>query len=186
MYYSKKAIKGITENVKESKEKYCLASEINNICGVDIRQPTAVFTPIKTNAIIRYAFGTSAEFVFRLEEVQEYKDKIDMQDKIKRILSEKTPVEAFEEWLILKEISFSKNSRYTEQEWYSYCKEKFVLSERNERGIRNLLRDYVDCTEYLSNLTIEKELYSLTSNEINLKLFNPSIGVKKQGFYTLF
>ncbi|MGR5953145.1 hypothetical protein ACT7DP_15560 [Bacillus paranthracis] len=67
-------------------------------------------------------FGTSAEFVFRLEEVQEYKDKIDMQDKIKRILSEKTPVEAFEEWLILKEISFSKNSRYTEQEWYSYCK----------------------------------------------------------------
>ena len=81
---------------------------------------------------------------------------------------------------------FSKNSRYTEQEWYSYCKEKFVLSERNERGIRNLLRDYVDCTEYLSNLTIEKELYSLTSNEINLKLFNPSIGVKKQGFYTLF
>ncbi|ACJ81543.1 hypothetical protein ACQVQT_12425 [Bacillus paranthracis] len=186
VYYSKKAIKGITENVKESKEKYCLASEINNICGVDIRQPTAVFTPIKTNAIIRYAFGTSAEFVFRLEEVQEYKDKIDMQDKIKRILSEKTPVEAFEEWLILKEISFSKNSRYTEQEWYSYCKEKFVLSERNERGIRNLLRDYVDCTEYLSNLTIEKELYSLTSNEINLKLFNPSIGVKKQGFLYAF
>ncbi|MGR5953144.1 hypothetical protein ACT7DP_15555 [Bacillus paranthracis] len=48
------------------------------------------------------------------------------------------------------------------------------------------MRDYVDCTEYLSNLTIEKELYSLTSNEINLKLFNPSIGVKKQGFLYAF
>ena len=52
--------------------------------------------------------------------------------------------------------------------------------------MRSMLKNYVDCTEYLSNLTIEKELYSFTSNEINLKLFNSSTGVKNQEYLYAF
>ncbi|HHB1999895.1 TPA: hypothetical protein ACOQ38_004212 [Bacillus cereus] len=185
-YYSKKAVKEIAKKMKESKEKYCPANEIVNICGVTVNQPTAVFTKIETNAIIRYAFRTNASFVFPLEEVQEYKNKLDMQDKIKRILSEKTSVEAFEEWLTLKDISFSENSLYTEREWYSYCKQKLSLSESSNKGMRNLIKKYVNCTEILSNLTLEKELYSFTSNEINLNFFNPSIPVSTQEYLYTF
>ncbi|BCD16938.1 hypothetical protein [Bacillus cereus] len=46
--------------------------------------------------------------------------------------------------------------------------------------MKQLIKDSIDCTEAISALTKEKELYALTSNEINLNLFNPSIGVKKQ------
>lgn len=185
-YYSKKDVEKIAKKLKESKEKYCTANEIVNICGVKVNQPTTIFTKIETNAVMRYAFRTNATFVFPLEEVQKYKNKLEMQDKIKRILLEKKPVKAFEEILTLKEISFSKHSKYTEQEWYSYCKEKLELSERSEKSLRDLLRDYVDCTEYISNLTKEKDLYSFSSNEINLKLFIPSIAVKKQEYLYIF
>ena len=87
----------------------------------------------KTNAIIRYAFGTPAEFVFSLEEVQEYKKKIDLKDKLNRMLLEENPIKAFEKILTLKEISFNVNSSYTEKEWYSYCKEKLSLSKGGQR-----------------------------------------------------
>ncbi|BCC54054.1 helix-turn-helix domain-containing protein [Bacillus cereus] len=180
IYCLKEDVKKIAERIEESKKKYCLASEIKNICGVYVRQATAIFTPIKTNAIIRYAFGTPAEFVFSLEEVQEYKKKIDLKDKLNRMLLEENPIKAFEKILTLKEISFNVNSSYTEKEWYSYCKEKLSLSKGGQKAMKNLIKRYVDCTEYLSNLTKEKELYSFTSNEININLFNHSISLNKQ------
>ncbi|HFK1475471.1 hypothetical protein [Bacillus paranthracis] len=180
VYCSKENIKEIVERAKGIKEKYCSSNEVNDICGVAIYQPTAVFTPIKSNFLMRYAIGTQSSVVFLREEVDEHKNKLDMQEKINRILLKETPIKAFEKWLSLKGTSFFKNSPNTEKEWYTYCNEKLMLAERSSKGMRNLIRDFVDCTEILSNLTIEKELYSLTSNEINLKLFNPSIGVVKQ------
>ena len=80
---------------------------------------------------------------------------------------------------------FSGNSPYTEREWYSYCKEKLSLSTSTKKSRRTLIRTYVDCTELLANLTLEK-LYSFTSNEINLKLFNSSIGVATQQYLYSF
>ena len=56
----------------------------------------------------------------------------------------------------LREISFSGNSPYTEREWYSYCKEKLSLSTSTKKSRRTLIRTYVDCTELLANLTLEK------------------------------
>ncbi|MGR5961421.1 hypothetical protein ACT7DN_01790 [Bacillus paranthracis] len=135
---------------------------------------------INTNALMRHALETTSPYAFSREGVQEYKNKIDKQDKIRRIFLKETPIRAFKQVLELKEISFSENSRYTAQEWYSYCNEKLALAERSPKAMKNLIRDYVDCTEHLSNLTKEKELYSFTSNEINLKLFNHSVFVAKQ------
>ena len=186
VYYSKKVIDGLVEKMEEIKEKYCSASKIKEVCGVKVRKHTETFTPIKTTALIRYVFRTIAEYVYSVEEVREYKNKLDMQDKIKRILLEKTSIKAFEEWLELREISFSGNSPYTEREWYSYCKEKLSLSTSTKKSRRTLIRTYVDCTELLANLTLEKELYSFTSNEINLKLFNSSIGVATQQYLYSF
>ncbi|BCC42309.1 hypothetical protein [Bacillus cereus] len=180
IYYSKKDVESIAEKMKECKEKYCLSSEINDICGVFVRDPKVTFSPILTNAIMRYAFKTTAKFVFLREEVQEYKNKIDMKDKMNRIFSEENPIKGFEKILTLKGISFSENSQYTAQEWFAYCKEKMMLSERSKKNMKQLIKDSIDCTEAISALTKEKELYALTSNEINLNLFNPSIGVKKQ------
>ncbi|GAB6452120.1 MerR family transcriptional regulator [Bacillus sp. FSL W8-0519] len=179
IYYSKEDVKKITEKVEEMKEKYCSPKEIKEKFDMQVKH-AEIFTPIKTNAIMRHVFGTIGKYVYSVDEVQEYKKKIDMQDQINRILLKETPIRAFEKWLALKEISFSNNSQYTEREWYAHCKEKLMLATRSRKSMRCLIRDFVDCTEYLSNLTLEKELYSLTSNEINLKLFNHSIGVVKQ------
>ncbi|BCC00635.1 hypothetical protein [Bacillus cereus] len=133
IYYSKKDVESIAEKMKECKEKYCLSSEINDICGVFVRDPKVTFSPILTNAIMRYAFKTTAKFVFLREEVQEYKNKIDMKDKMNRIFSEENPIKGFEKILTLKGISFSENSQYTAQEWFAYCKEKMMLSERSKK-----------------------------------------------------
>ncbi|MFA2839688.1 hypothetical protein AB1I77_00210 [Bacillus paranthracis] len=179
LYISKETVKEIAEKIENIKENYCSPNEFKKMCG---KYPTSnkCINSIKTTTLIRYVFKTNAGFVFSKEEVQEYKNKIDLQEKIKRTISKKLPIEVFEDWLETKEISFSKNSAYTEEKWYSYCKEKLSLTERNPKSMRNLIRDLVDCSEYLSDLTKEKELYSFTSNEINLKLFNSSIGVVKQ------
>lgn len=179
VYYSKEIVKEVAKKIKEITEKYCSPSGLKKICGISYK-PMEAIKPINTNALMRHALGTSSPFAFSLKEVQGYKKKIDMKDKIKRIISEEEPIKAFEEILMLNEISFSKHSKYTEQEWYSYCKEKLVLAERSEKSMRDLIKDFVGCTELLSNLTNEKELHSLTSNEINLKLFSPSTGVVKQ------
>ena len=88
VYHSKENIKIIAEKMKEAKEKYCSPSELKSICGITFRQPKNIFTPIKSTAIIRFALGTQAENVFSLEEVQEYKNNIDIQDKTRRILLE--------------------------------------------------------------------------------------------------
>ncbi len=178
VYYSKETVKGIIQSMEEIKKKYCLASEVNDICGITYI-PSGI-TPIETTAIMRYAFRTNAKYIYLREEVQGYKKKMDMNDKINRIISEEEPIKAFEKILTIKENSFSENSTYTKQEWHSYCKEKIVLAERSEKGMRTFVKYLVECTEYVSDLTKEKELYSLTSNEINLKLFNSSIGVAKQ------
>ena len=106
VYHSKENIKIIAEKMKEAKEKYCSPSELKSICGITFRQPKNIFTPIKSTAIIRFALGTQAENVFSLEEVQEYKNNIDIQDKTRRILLEGTPVEAFEKWLTMKKFLF--------------------------------------------------------------------------------
>ncbi|MED0976630.1 hypothetical protein P4T49_15790 [Bacillus paranthracis] len=180
IYYPKKNIQEIAEKIKEAKKKYCSPDKSREICGTVFYKPTDVFTPIQSTAIIRFALETQAANVFSLEEVQEYKNKMDTQDKIKRTILKNTPIKAFEEWLNLEGISFSENSPYTEKEWYSFCKEKLTLAERSSKGMRDLMRDYVVGTGLLSNLTKEKELYSLTSNEINLNLFNRSIGIAKQ------
>ena len=45
-YYSKKLLKKL-QKMKESKEKYCPANEIVNICGVTVNQPTAVLRKSK-------------------------------------------------------------------------------------------------------------------------------------------
>ncbi|ASI78874.1 helix-turn-helix domain-containing protein [Bacillus cereus group sp. TH208-1LC] len=179
VYYSKKVVKEIAEKIEEIKGKYCHPNEVKKICGISY-QPLDAITPVKSNTLIRHVLKTNAEFVLPLGEVQKYKKKLDMQDRLKRIFLEKTPIEIFEEWLELNEVSFSKNSRYTENEWYSFCKEKIMLAERSLKSMRDLLREYVSCTELLSNLTKEKELYSFTSNEINLELFNDSIGISRQ------
>lgn len=179
VYYSKENVKMIAKKIKEIKEKYCSPSELKKVCGISYK-PMDAIKSINTNALMRHALETTSPYAFSREGVQEYKNKIDKQDKIRRIFLKETPIRAFKQVLELKEISFSENSRYTAQEWYSYCNEKLALAERSPKAMKNLIRDYVDCTEHLSNLTKEKELYSFTSNEINLKLFNHSVFVAKQ------
>lgn len=186
VYYSKENVKEIKEKIEGIKEKYYSPSEVKQIFCISSYLSVDVIKPIKTTAIIRHAIGVNSGFVFLRKEVQEYKEKIDMQDKIKRILSKEEPIKAFEKILTLKGISFSENSTYTEKEWYSYCKEKIVLAERSTKSMKALLKDCVVCTELLSKLTNEKELYAFTSNEINLTLFNNSINVKRQVFLYTF
>jgi hypothetical protein len=185
IYYSKETIKFLLKKMKEIRSQYCSSDDVMKICKL-LYMPYEYLTSHPTTTLINLALGVKhKQSVFLLEEVYEYKNQIEKRNLIGQAL-ENEPVNAFEQILTIKGISFSKNSIFTEKEWYSYCKGKLLLSNSNNSALRSMITGYVDCTAYLSKLTIDKELYSFHSNEINLNLFNNSIAIQKQQYLYSF
>ncbi|MED3957710.1 hypothetical protein P4605_10295 [Priestia aryabhattai] len=184
-FYSKESIEVVLEQIKEIKNNYCTAKSVMDICNLTSIPKQLTAFPV--NLLHRQAFGGNVKVMYLLNDVYEYKEQIEYRDKINQAFDDlSNPVEVFEQILSLKKISFSEKSPYTEKEWYLYCKQKLFLSKSNRPSLRALITDYVSCTTYLSELTAEKELYSLTSNDINLRLFNNLVGHKRQSYLYSF
>ncbi len=180
IFYPKYEIKNLKEKMKEIQKNYCTAQDVMAICNLNSIQYEK-FTKFQTNTLARRALGSHSEIMFLLEEVYEYRKEIELRNEISRILnSEINPVKRLYRILKLKGISFSGECPYTEQEWYLYCEQKLTLTNGSKPVIKTLISQYIDCTYYLADLTLEGELYSLTSNDINLKLFNNSLSSSKQ------
>ncbi|MCL7747048.1 hypothetical protein [Halalkalibacter alkaliphilus] len=180
IFYLKLDIEKVRREITEIQKGYCTAQDVMDICNLKSFQYDK-FTNFKTNVLARSALGSKAQIMFSLEEVYEYKKEIELRNEISRVLNSKVnTVNRFYEILKLKQIAFSGKCPHTEQEWYLYCEQKLSLSNGSNQVIKTTISQYVDCTNYLSNLTLENELYSLTSNNINLELFNNSISSSKQ------
>ena len=178
IFYNKQGIEDLLEKMKEIKNKYCTRKNIMKTCNLTYIPEQLCSFP--ANTLAKQALVEPIAVMYLLEDVYEYKEQIEERTKVAQVLNLSDPVEAFEQILNIREISFSKNSPYTEKEWYSYCKEKLVLTKSSKTTLKSLISSLVDCTASLSELTLEKELYSRTSNEINLNLFNHSVGIHKQ------
>ncbi|MEH7158306.1 hypothetical protein [Neobacillus drentensis] len=177
-FYSKESVDNLLKKMAEIKNTFCTAKSVMQICNLAYVPGQLVSFP--TDTLANLALGEPVMVMYFLEDVNQYKKQVEERNNLSQALSLFDPVEAFEQILTIKEISFSEKCPYTQKEWHSFCKEKLSLAKRNIGGLKSLISNYVDCTTVLAAFTLDKELFSLTSNEINLKLFNPSIAIQKQ------
>jgi hypothetical protein len=177
-FYSKKGVENLLKKMTGVKNKYCTAKSVMQICNLAYVPEQLVSSP--TDTLANLALEEPVMVMYLLADVYRYKEQVEERNNLSQALNISDPVEAFEQILTIKEISFSEKCPYTQKEWYSYCKEKLSLAKRNIGSLKSLISSYADCTASLADLTQVRELYSLTSNEINLQLFNPSIAIQKQ------
>ncbi|MDP9740686.1 UNVERIFIED_ORG: hypothetical protein QFZ59_002516 [Bacillus sp. B2I3] len=176
--YLKQDINNLLEKMEEIKNKYCTSINAAKICNLSV--PPKHLPSYPATGLAKCAFGDWAmQQMYTLDDVYSYKKRIAVREKVSQAF-EKSPVEAFEEILNIENISFSKSNKYTGKEWDSFCKEKLLLLRGSKQNIKSAIRNYVNSTVLLVDLTKEKELFSLSSNDINLGLFNQSIGIESQ------
>lgn len=96
------------------------------------------------------------------------------------------PTEAFHRRLQLELPSLSINSTYTKQKWLDYCLTKINTSQANVSSIQHLISNLVKCTKYVMELTDSKELYTMSSNQVNLVFFNHQVPKRQQELLYMF
>lgn len=175
---SNEDIERLLEKMKEIREKYCSFKDVLSICNLKAMPFNIKGRPASALSRLTLSMENGGS-IYLLEEIYTYKEQQEEQENIKRAL-DKEPLEAFKHMLSIKKVSFSENSLYTEKEWYSYCEEKLTAMRGGKRHKANKIIQLIDCSSDLSELTNKKELYSFSSNDINLNLFNPPITVAKQ------
>ncbi|RDW16119.1 hypothetical protein CWR48_18205 [Oceanobacillus arenosus] len=76
--------------------------------------------------------------------------------------------------LEVRQIKIDELGRFTNETWLQFISRRLANTTANSQSIESTINRYVYCSEYLINLvnpTNKKEIYSVTSNDINI-LFN--------------
>ncbi|WP_129691308.1 hypothetical protein [Gottfriedia acidiceleris] len=184
-YFLKSEIDNLFKRESEIKSKYCSVEETKNILNLK-HIPFDKLKSFPSSTLMNTILNNGTKnTVFLREEVEKYKAEKEVRDLINQAM-ENDSLTAFHLILDIKKISFSVNSQYTKKMWFQHCKEKLLLTRSNVQATKALIKNLVDCTEYLSLLTQQKELYSFHSNEINLFIFNDSVAKSKQTYLYSF
>ncbi|MFD1036926.1 hypothetical protein ACFQ3N_00590 [Virgibacillus byunsanensis] len=167
-YYSKKDIEKLKHLQQKYQDNYYNQTEIQKKFQLEYYRIIQI-KRIPTPALARPLFKRS-EFLYSQKDVHE---------KIKQINTEKqfytiehsSPVDTFNYKINILNISFSQNSIHTKKYWLQYI--YGVLNSRrcSEASMQKIIHTLVKCTGHMAELTKNKEIYSVTSNDINL-LFN--------------
>ncbi|MCM3388157.1 hypothetical protein [Ureibacillus chungkukjangi] len=172
-YFDKDKIHDLKVRQLEYREKYYSNREIRKMFGTFYYKHQMREFILKGNTLIRTAFddALSVENFYLKEPVNQiYKEYI-LRKQISQI-DYSDPVEAFKRYQVILEINFSENILYTKQQWYNFCVDKLQLTTGSIKTTTRMVSEFVKCTSHLVSITQEKELYELTANSINLKLFN--------------
>jgi len=178
-YYYKDEIHNLITKMKEIKNTYCTGNTAKQICNLKC-VPREQLTVFSVDPLARLVLNEKAlTTMFSLQEVYELKQRLELKNEIREALHN-NPKENFGKIIELKNITFSENSPYTEKEWYSYCRSKIFTSNQNKATTKSFISSLISCTEHLANMTKDRELYSFTSNEINLNFFNHTMPIHQQ------
>jgi len=167
-YYSKNDIEKLKKLQQKYRNDYYSQTEIQKNFQLEYHRITQI-KRIPTPALVRPFFKRS-EFLYLQKDVH---------DKIKQINTERqfytiehsTPVDTYNYKMNILNISFSQNSIHSKKYWLEYV--YGVLNSRrcSEASMQKIIHTLVKCSRFITELTKNKEIYSVTSNDINL-LFN--------------
>lgn len=182
IHYIKSEIDALLVKREKIKNDFCTAEDVLKI--IEMGYIPDGIKAFDTTALMRTVFNQKTS-LYSIEEVYEFKSKKAELDLISQAY-ENEPIEAFNELLGIKKIKFSEKSPVTEKEWYEFCYTKLALTGGSKQNKRTVVNYLVECTNLLAQLTIEKELYSLYSNEINLACFSPLLTIRAQAYLYTF
>ncbi|MCM3576155.1 hypothetical protein M3172_23575 [Mesobacillus subterraneus] len=183
--FDKKAIDDLaTEQlriIKDIEENYYTSAEVAELFGFKNRLTPSDLKRLGKTDIPSIARTNKGKYPFKNMAFNASlisKDKVDAELKVRKLKDSiqntiySTPYETFRNALEVGELYFSENAKETEKEWFTYIKRKFSKSNQSPGKMQDTLVKTVSTTELLIQLTTDKELMSLSENEINLSIFN--------------
>jgi hypothetical protein len=171
----------------ELNEKYYTSNKINELFVEQIQSRTRKnLTKIVIPQILKGMFDRNENLTMYLkEDVDKEVSRLQIV-RAKKEISFDNPIQSF--YFQVKNIyhiKFNHNVQNTSKYWFQFIEQKISNSTKNDYGMKMLVSQFVKCTSLLS-LKLDKELYSYTSNQINLLLLNPNIVYKYRCEYYQF
>lgn len=183
--FDKKAIDDLAAEqlriLNDIEENYYISAEVAELFGFSNRLTPSDFKRLGKTNIPAIARTNKGKYPFKNMAANAgllFKDKVDAELKVRKLKNSilntiySTPNETFRNALEVGELYFSENAKETEKEWFTYIKRKFSKSNQSPAKMQATLVKTVNTTELLIQLTTDKELMSLSENEINLSIFN--------------
>lgn len=114
-------------------------------------------------------------------------DEIVQENELKEVvISLSDNIDAYEYVLKSLEIDFHNNDSFTCKGWQEFVHSILRNTNESVETIHYTIFRYAKCTGILSDFLADKEIYELTSNRINLALFNENIPFKYQNVFYSF
>ncbi len=155
---------------------YYTASETNDLFGGDlqVKQRRKIekinIPPLLKGKFPRY----NNRIMFKKSDVDRELREIEI-FRLKRNSIYDTPIEEFYYQVnSVYNLHFKNEVKNTEKYWYDFVKQKIAKTKRNYSGTKSLVTTLVKSTELLVK-NIDKEIYTYTANQLNLKLLNHNV-----------
>lgn len=174
-YYPKEPIDQLRAQQQKLKDEYYISDEVQELLKlqhhsshskiIDARKkvPT-VFRGVHPLKRMVYIYPKSIV------------DEIVQENEFREIVTSLSDnIDAYEYALKSLEIRFRNNDSFTSKEWQEFVYDTLRNTNESVDTIHYTIFRYVKCTERLIELLADKEIYELTSNRINLALFNDNI-----------
>lgn len=172
VHFFRDQITQITKEMEKVRNNYYTLEE-----ALSVLNATEIPESIKryeTSTLWKLALEVGSSKVktaYSIKDIQEEKEIREKRFFVQQAY-ENDPLETFETLVKLEGIEFSSKSEFTKYLWFNYVKNKLSKTRSNKKTLKRMIKALVDSTKYLSDFVIKKELYSFTSNDINLYLIN--------------
>ncbi len=185
-HYPKEPINKLKIRQQKLKDEYYTSDEVQKLLGlqyhsshskiIDARKKVStVFRGVHPQKRIEYIYPKS--IVNEIVQENELKEVV---------ISFSDNIDAYEYVLNSLEINFHNSESFTYKEWKKFVHRILRNTSESVETIHYTIFRYAKCTGILVNFLGEKEIYELTSNRINLELFNENIPFMYQKIFYSF
>lgn len=185
-FYPKSTINELKVQQDKLRSKFYTSDETIEILGLQsksVSHSILVKTRKKMPPLFRgLVSNVGFQYIYPKEKV----DAIALEYKLNETIKTFTDnIETFEFLLKNKKIIFNNENNFSIKLWRNFVHNTLRNCCESYETVHYTISRYINCTELLYDALEKKEIYELTSNQINLKLFNENIPVKYQKiFYT--
>jgi len=172
-FYRKNQIDDLRKKQIEYTTKYYSPSQVL----IDISMYNANYhkiTRINADQLMRAAFSDSKmQIAFPKKEMDEFIEEMSSRKQLSQIDYGVPLVDAFERYMQAEGMSYEANS-VTTTKWFEYCHKKLQLTDKcpNIKTRARRVFYFSICTDILFKFLRNKELFDISTNEINLGLFS--------------
>ncbi|MFB7305272.1 hypothetical protein [Heyndrickxia sporothermodurans] len=134
------------------------------------------FPVIDVPRLIKMEKFKNSKVVYPKNSVKEYMNQKRREQIQKDITKDITiPFATFERLILALDVSFSDNAPLTQKYWFSYVRQILNKTKGNKQSVKKQINRMVSISELLANITKSKEIFSYSTRELNLLLFNHEV-----------